>query len=244
MRLGLVQYDIAWEDRAESRRRIEALLADAAGCDWLVFPEMALTGFSMDPSRTALGAADHAFFRDLAVRAGAAVTYGGVEDGRNCCWTLDAAGNALDRYAKMHLFSYAGEHEHYTPGQAETAFTLGGLRARPSICYDLRFSPRFWRNAPETDLFIIIANWPRPRRVHWRTLLQARAIENQAYVIGVNRVGNDPKLAYAGDSLVVSPGGEILLDCGDTAGLHCLDIDPAAVAQTRQGFPLLRDRIA
>jgi len=89
---------------------------------------------------------------------------------------------------------------------------------------------------------VVIANWPRPRRTHWKTLLGARAIENQAFVVGVNRVGNDPRLEYAGDSLVIGPDGSVLLDCEEATGLLCLDIDPEVVNRVRRSFPVLQDR--
>ena len=110
------------------------------------------------------------------------------------------------------------------------------------MCYDLRFADEFWGLAPDTDCYVLVANWPAPRRDHWRALLKARAIENQAYVVGVNRVGHGGKLDYAGDSAVVQPFGETHEADGPTEQTLVRDVDPAVVAETRARYPFLTDR--
>ena len=136
----------------------------------------------------------------------------------------------------------AGEHRRYTSGKNKLLVEYQGWRVNPQICYDLRF-PVWCRSRNDFDLQIFVANWPGPRRLAWRTLLQARAIENQAYVIGVNRTGTDGKgLHYTGDSLVIAPDGEIILDAGDRAGVFSTELDLNRVREWREAFPALGDR--
>jgi predicted amidohydrolase len=117
------------------------------------------------------------------------------------------------------------------------------VRVSPFVCYDLRFADEFWAVAPRTDCYLVVANWPASRRHHWRSLLVARAIENQAYVVGVNRVGVDGNgLAYAGDSMIVDPLGEVLASASEIETIVMADIDPAVVADVRARFPFLADR--
>ncbi len=114
------------------------------------------------------------------------------------------------RYRKIHPFSFAKEHEHYGAGSDHITVDVEGLRCTLFVCYDLRFADEFWGRAEQTDAYVVVANWPERRRHHWTTLLQARAIENQAYVVGVNRVGHGNGLDYSGDSRIVDPWGEVL----------------------------------
>jgi predicted amidohydrolase len=148
----------------------------------------------------------------------------------------------LGRYVKRHPFRSAGETDHYAPGTEYLVLEWNGFRVAPLICYDLRFPESFrvcvCRGA---ELFVVIANWPAVRREHWRTLLAARAIENQAYVVGVNRTGGDPAHAYAGDSLIVGPHGEVLADAGPDEGTVAATPDAAALRAYRSHFPALRD---
>ena len=147
-------------------------------------------------------------------------------------------------YNKLHPFTFSGEDKSYCAGESRQTITIGDLRISPFVCFDLRFANDFWALAHDTDCYLIIANWPASRRVHWRTLLHARAIENQAYVIGANRFGEDPNVSYCGDSMFIDPFGEVLADTGDAAGTTVIsaDIDPERVAQVRQDFPFLADR--
>jgi predicted amidohydrolase len=148
----------------------------------------------------------------------------------------------VTRYAKIHPFSYAGEHEHYCAGERVVTADVEGLRVTPFVCYDLRFPEPFRLAAAETDLFAVVANWPEERREHWRTLLRARAIENQAFVAGVNRVGDGGRLHYAGDSAAISPLGEILAEGGDREKVLFAEVEPTAVQRLRSRFPALNDR--
>jgi omega-amidase len=155
---------------------------------------------------------------------------------------LAAPDGALHRYAKIHPFTYAGEEQHYAAGDRHVAVDVDGLRVGLFVCYDLRFADEFWAMAPDVDAYVVPANWPESRREHWRALLVARAIENQAYVIGVNRVGEGDGLAYAGDSRIVDPLGRVVAEAAGSEALLIADVDPAVVADTRKRFPFLRDR--
>jgi predicted amidohydrolase len=145
-------------------------------------------------------------------------------------------------YDKIHPFSYAAEHDHYAAGEGAVTVDVEGVRVTPFVCYDLRFADVFWAAAASTDVYVVVANWPEGRRLHWQVLLQARAIENQAYVVGVNRVGTGDGLDYAGDTRVVAPDGEVLGAAARGESMVLADLDPAVVADVRERYPFLRDR--
>jgi predicted amidohydrolase len=155
---------------------------------------------------------------------------------------LAAPDGALHRYAKIHPFGYGAEHEHYAAGDAFLTVGVEGVRCSFFVCYDLRFADEFWPLAPATDCYVVPANWPASRRAHWSALLRARAIENQAYVVGVNRVGEGGGLAYAGGSVIVDPLGEVLADAGEAECVATAEVDPAHVASLRTRFPFIADR--
>ncbi len=117
-----------------------------------------------------------------------------------------------------------------------------GVRCTFFVCYDLRFADEFWVRARETDCYVLPSNWPAARRDHWMTLLRARAIENQAYVVGVNRVGQGGRLTYAGDSMIVDPFGELCAQAGDGEAILTADVDPERVRSVRAEYPFLQDR--
>ena len=156
---------------------------------------------------------------------------------------LAAPDGTVHRYRKIHPFSYSGEHERFDAGDGFVTVDVDGVRCSLFVCYDLRFADEFWALAPDTDCYLVPANWPAKRRDHWRTLLRARAIENQAYVVGVNRVGEGGGLEYVGDSAIIGPFGEELADGADAGEAVLLaDVDPAHVASIRERFPFLTDR--
>ena len=246
MNVGLFQYDPVWENRAASREKILSILArrdEPAFPDWLVFPEMTLTGFSNDSSKTTLEDSDVEFFRNLALVHRTAITFGGVAAGKNLSITIGSDGVERARYEKNHLFAFAQEDRHYRPGSGVCEFDIGGVRIRPVVCYDLRFPYLFWERTSEVDLYVVIANWPEARSHHWRSLLTARAIENQAYIVGVNRIGSDPLSQYAGDSRVIDPAGEVQLDCGNHEGMFVSSISVECVRDIRRRMPFLKDRL-
>jgi predicted amidohydrolase len=206
-------------------------------------------GFSMAAERVAEpeGGRSATFLRDEAQRHGVWIAGSiperpsGAERPFN---TLVLAGPAgeVHRYRKIHPFSYAGEDRHYGAGDRHVTVGVEGVRLTLFVCYDLRFADEFWATAPATDAYLVVANWPDKRRHHWQGLLVARAIENQAYVVGVNRVGSGDGLAYAGDSRIVDPMGEVLAAGAGQETLLLAELDPARVRETREALPFMRDR--
>ncbi len=158
------------------------------------------------------------------------------------CLVLAGPDGTVHRYRKIHPFSYAGEHEHYAAGDKHVTVMVEGVRLSLFVCYDLRFADEFWAVAPDTDCYVVVANWPSPRREHWRTLARARAIENQAYVVCANRVGKGDGLDYTGDSAVIDPMGAATEAPESTEAVLIADVDPEIVAETRARFPFLVDR--
>lgn len=251
MQLAGLQLDIAWEDKAATCARIRELLRkqppEKGGL--LVLPEMYATGFSMDVATIAEpeGGPAASFLAELA-RTYGVWTIGGLVQrdadgkGHNLALVCDPTGREVTRYSKLHPFCLGAEQAHYRRGDSLCVLPWQGFTIGLFICYDLRF-PEAFRQAVRrgADLLVVIANWPAARAHHWRTLLTARAIENQAYVIGVNRIGRDPHLAYSGDSLIINPRGELLADGGDKAGCIQAELDSELIRGYRRGFPALQD---
>jgi omega-amidase len=249
MKVALFQYDIKWEDKSVNKDRINLILDEYTGeaPEWIIFPEMSLSAFSMNPEKTRLIDDDFDFFRRIAKSKRCFISFGGIKDLKNTVFTIDSTGNLINEYSKLHLFSYGNETSSYKAGSEEFAlehrsFILKDLKIVPAICYDLRFAYMFWDYAPKTDLYFVIANWPASRREHWMTLLKARAIENQAYFIGVNRVGRDKDLQYSGDSLIIDPFGREVLNCSSNEGLFVADLDIEIMKTVREKFPFIKDR--
>jgi omega-amidase len=251
MNVVCIQFDIAWEDKPANFAAVRGLLAQTSVPPGalVVLPEMFATGFSMNVAAIAEGPdrPTEAFLAETASTLGAFVLGGVVtraDDGRglNQALLVGADGRAIGRYTKMHPFSFAGEDRHYAGGDHPLAVALADTRLAPFICYDLRF-PEVFRTAAAggAEVLAVIASWPAGRQEHWRTLLQARAIENQAWVVGVNRVGSDPNAAYAGGSLVVDPWGTVVADAGPGPCAMAANMDLPALRRYRQEFPVLRD---
>ncbi len=246
-----VQLDIAWENKDVNFRKVRALVeaaAPAAG-SLVVLPEMFATGFSMNLAATRQGPAreDESFLAGLAREHGVFVVGGVVSSGagamgRNEAVVFSPDGALLARYAKIHPFSLGGEAQGHERGAEIVTFEWGGFVVAPFVCYDLRF-PEIFRAAARrgASLFVVIALWPVKRQQHWLTLLQARAIENQAYVVGVNRVGAEPDFSYSGRSVVVDPHGVIIADAGEREHVLAAALDCEVVAAWRRDFPALRD---
>ncbi|HEX9303007.1 MAG TPA: carbon-nitrogen family hydrolase [Thermoanaerobaculia bacterium] len=249
MRVALLQMDLAWEDVLENHRRAAGLLEQAAagGARLALLPEMFSTGFSMDSRRISQppGGPSESFLREQAARLGlwilASVPESGEPSPRNMALLASPSGSVV-RYAKIHPFSYAGEDRAYTAGDRVVTAEIDGVRVTPFVCYDLRFPEPFRTAAADTDLFAVVANWPDQRREHWRTLLRARAIENQAYVVGVNRAGDANGLHYAGDSAAIAPLGETIVEADEREQVLFCDVDPEVVKKLRTRFPALEDR--
>ncbi|MDK3255106.1 carbon-nitrogen family hydrolase [Blastococcus capsensis] len=251
MRVAAVQHDIVWEDREANFGRLGPQVgrAAAAGAELVLLTETFSTGFSMTPGIGEPEGGPSAQF--LAAQAaehgvwvgGSCPEIAGDGDLPYNSFVLAGPDGTTHRYRKLHPFTHGGEHERFRAGEGPVTVEIGGLRVTPFVCYDLRFADIFWRAAPDTDLYVVVANWPAARRLHWQTLLQARAIENQAYVVGCNRVGTaGDGTEHAGDSRVVSPMGELLATAAGAETLVLADVDPAEVAATRDRFRFLPDR--
>ncbi len=251
MRIIGCQVDIAWEDKSANHRQVRALVEQARPRPGalVVLAEMFSTGFSMKVPRVDEGQArpSEGFMarlaRDFGVYVqGGVVNRGGDGRGLNQSVTFGPNGEELARYTKIHPFSFAKEDKWYAGGTGPLVFDWEGIKVAPLVCYDLRF-PEVFRHAVRqgAQLFTVIANWPAARTSHWTTLLQARAIENQAWVIGVNRCGKDPWLAYSGRSLIVDPRGVVVADAGDGEGTVSAELDLEELLAYREQFPALAD---
>jgi len=256
MKIVCCQLDIVWEDKAANYARVQALIERAAPDEGslVVLPEMFATGFSMNVEVISdSGSRETAMF--LAAMAskykvhmiGGVVTTAPEGRGRNEAAVFAPSGAEVARYCKIHPFSFGEESNHYVGGARIALFDWGEWAVAPFICYDLRFPEVFRAAVRHTDghagaqLFTVIANWPAVREEHWITLLKARAIENQAYVAGVNRCGSGGKLAYSGRSLIIDPRGQVLADAGGEEGTITADLDLPALLAYRREFPALND---
>jgi predicted amidohydrolase len=251
MRIAAVQHDIVWEDRDANFERLAPQVGRAvgAGAELVLLTETFSTGFSMTPGiGEAEGGPSARFLAGQAAEHGVwmAGTCPEIAPGEELpynSFVLAGPDGTMHRYRKLHPFTHAGEHERFRAGEKPVTVEVGGLRITPFVCYDLRFADVFWKAAPETDVYLVPANWPSPRRLHWQTLLQARAIENQAYVVGCNRVGTaGDGTEHAGDSRIVSPMGELLATASAVETVVLADVDPAEVAATRDRLRFLPDR--
>jgi omega-amidase len=246
LRVTLVQQPLVWADAAANREAFEALLAPLAGTtDLVVLPETFTTGFSMEVERLAeaSGGPTSAWLVRLAQRLDAAVTGSVItHDGAgyfNRLMWAEPESAALRHYDKRHLFRMAREHQHFTPGRNAWSVAWRGFRICPLVCYDLRF-PVFSRRRAELEyeLLLYVANWPAPRAHAWRQLLVARAIENQAYVVGVNRVGADGNgVPYQGDSAAIDYLGQPLAEAAAEPAVLTAVLDGARLRAFREKFP-------
>jgi predicted amidohydrolase len=215
----------------------------------LVLPEMFASGFSMNVAKTAQDESrpDERFVASLCKRYGVwcvagVVSRGAAGMGRNEAVVFSPDAELAARYCKMHPFALAGEDRCCEAGRDLVTFDCHGFTVAPLICYDLRF-PELFRAATRhgANLFLVIANWPDARAEQRLVLLRARAIENQAYVVGVNRVGDDPANHYAGQSIIIDPRGEVIARADDREQLLSAELDLAAADDYRTSFPWLRD---
>lgn len=254
LRVSMVQADTVWHDPAANRTLYGELVRPLRGTtDLVVLPETFTSGFSNDAIGDAesMGGTSVAWLRALADDIGAVVTGSMViaDQGRAVNRMLWAEpGGDLFWYDKRHLFRMADEHLRYAAGQERELWCCRGWRILPQVCYDLRFpvfSRNRWLDAEERgeyELALYVANWPSARRYAWRTLLRARAIENLAYVVGVNRVGVDGNgHSYSGDSAVLDPLGMPLVELGAQAQVVTTTLSAANLGAHRERFPALRD---
>jgi omega-amidase len=247
-----LQFDIAWENKPANFETVRRLLTEASPAknSLVVLPEMFATGFSMNTVAIAeeYGGPTEQFLAQTArqfsvwLLAGAAMR-GRDGQARNKALAFSPAGDLAAFYTKMRPFTPGGEKRHYSAGDRPAVFRWEECAVAPFVCYDLRF-PELFRaaaGAHRPELFAVIANWPDKRIAHWLRLLQARAIENQAYVVGVNRVGNDPFYQYPGRSVIVDFNGEFLAETGENEGAVRASLDLETLRKYRQGLPFLDD---
>ncbi len=254
LKVALGEYDIGWHDPTGSLDRAASIVDDASarGARLVVLPEMCTSGFTMDLDFAEPLAGEQvnrlcsiARSSDVWLVAGVPI----LDDGegpertaRNSALVIDPAGKIVSVYHKQRLFAYANEQRSYRTGDAPVTVEVDGVRVSPFICYDLRFPELFRRVASETDVILVIASWPAARRTHWDALLRARAIENQCYVIGVNRTGEGGSLVYDGGSAAFDPWGTPLEQSfGAEHGLGIVHVQSAEVDRIRTSYPFLAD---
>ena len=252
MRVAGIQHDIAWENPTATIKSVTPMVAAAAagGARLIVLSEMYSSGFSMAPERVAEAPegqsatflVESAAKHDVWVCASIPTADPDIERPVNRMVVASPEGIA-GTYDKIHPFTLGDEHNHYSAGKAPLTLDIEGVRTTFFICYDLRFADHFWNLASATDLYVVAANWPAKRRLHWQALLRARAIENLAYVLGVNRVGPDGNdMGHAGDSVLHSPLGETLASAAEIETVMFGEVDPVTVDEVRTRFGFLNDR--
>jgi len=251
-KVALAQIPVASEKPDKNLARAEAALREAksAGCRLVVLPELWATGYNLKNRERWASPIGKGLFAEAARLARTYRVYlqaGSLLCGRagryyNTAVLYDPQGRMLGRYDKMHLFRLMGEPKYLCPGWKPRTYALPWTRAGQSICYDLRFPELFRFYARRRcGLVFVPAEWPLPRREHWRTLLRARAIENQCFVLGVNRVGRHQDVRFFGASAVIAPDGTPLAEAGTRPELLIAEIDMRWVERLRNEFPVLRD---
>lgn len=248
IKVTIVQSDLLWHDKAWNLSRFENLLQPLSGqTDLVVLPEMFTTGFTMEPPALAedMNGAAVSSMKNWARELGADITgsiiY--VENNRyynRLVWAKP--DGRIFTYDKHHLFRMAGEEKIYTAGEEMLTVELNGWKLRPFICYDLRFPVWTRSNRLEYDAAVFVANWPGKRSHHWKSLLVARAIENQCYVIAVNRIGKDGHgNYYSGDSSIIDFAGKIVFSQADEPCVQTFELSYNEMADYRASFPAWKD---
>lgn len=250
--IGL-QYDIIWEDPVANRKKIDQLLAKRSeAVDIIVLPEMFCTGFTMNPQRFGeqIEGNTYHWMEKLAQDKNALVMGSTIirENGHFFNRFLAVSPDGLiGEYDKRHLFRLSNEDMHYKPGKEWVVLEYKGWHICPQVCYDLRFPVwsrnRVWDDEkPSYDLLVYVANWPEARIHHWDALLKARAIENQVYTVGINRVGRDGNnLNYTGSSVILNPLGDLIESAGSGENLIQAELDPEMLHHVRNKFPFWQD---
>ena len=247
MKISLIQMNLTWCDRDANLSRAEEFISANAGADVYVLPEMFTTGFCMEPNRIAepMDSSTLQWMRYMATKSNAAIV-GSVatiapEGGyKNRMYFVEPNGR-VTYYDKRHLFSYSGEDKHYEAGKERVIVEFRGVRFFLQVCYDLRF-PVFGRNRDDYDVALYVANWPDKRRMAWDILLRARAIENQAVVIGVNRVGDDPMCHYDGGTAAIDFFGFVAAQCdNEKEQVITYEVKMEELKHYRNKFPSLTD---
>jgi omega-amidase len=248
MKIALIQYNPEWENKEANKKKILSMIKDIEGTDLFIFPEMTLTGFTMksgEMSETIQGDS-YRFFAAIAKEKLSNIFAGVIERRNNRNYNtlihIKSDGLLVKLYRKVHPFSYSDENKYYFAGSKPAITKIRKWNVGLTICYDLRFPELFRKYGKKrTHLIVNIANWPDTRIEHWRTLLKARAIENQCYVAGVNRLGKDPKLNYIGFSSVFDPMGKEVVAVENCEKVIVAEIDKNYVNEVREKFPFLDD---
>lgn len=242
----LIQSDIIWEDRISNLKKYQEKINQIESTDLIILPEMFTTGFSMSPKGISenMNGETIQWMKQNAHKMNSAICGSIIieEDSKyfnRFIWV--SPDGSIHHYDKRHLFSFAGENENYTPGNEKIIIEYKGWKICPLICYDLRF-PVWSRNSEDYDLLIYVANWPDKRKSAWKSLLTARAIENQCYVIGVNRVGEDSKNYYSGDSSLINALGETLYTNSHIEEIYSNTISKYDLNKIRTQLPFLNDK--
>jgi predicted amidohydrolase len=250
--ISIIQTKLFWEDKKENREMLQQkIMGISEKTEVVILPEMFTTGFSMKPEVLGekMDGETMQWMKKIAAEKKIILTGSIIieENGKyfnRLVWMLP--NGEFGWYDKRHLFAYAEEHSHYTPGNKKLIASVKGWKINLQICYDLRF-PVWTRQAPggsdlKYDLLINVANWPEKRAIAWKTLLQARAIENQCFVVGVNRVGEDGKeILYSGDSMIIDPLGEIIYRKNKEEDIFTYTLQKEKVDEVRSHFPFFND---
>lgn len=248
MKIALAQTNIEWENKQENFKIANDFANNAkkSGADMIFFPEMSFTGFSMNIQVT--GERDNETIEKMCTIAKSnniVIGFGWVsldgEKARNHYSVVDSSGNLISDYTKIHPFSYGKESQFFERGEKIIGYELLGYCFSTFICYDLRFPEIFQIASKNSEIIVIPANWPKARDVHWKALLKARAIENQSYILGINCVGNIGGVEYNGNSMAVSPNGDILTRIENSVGMIFVTIEKEAL-DIRKTFPVKNDR--
>ena len=250
MKIAIAQFDIIWNNPLENLKKIEEFAHEAStsGSNLLVLPEASTTGFCMEDIKIdEENGYTEKFFMNLAseLKINIIAGYFLMKNKRkqNVAKVFSRNGEILSSYSKIHLFSLLEENKHFSAGDTPALFNIENFCCSVFICYDLRFPELFRKVIPEAEVIFVLANWPSLRAQHWSCLLQARAIENQCYIVGVNRIGKDGNgLDYAGGSAVYGPFGETLLKTDNREGVVYCEIDREYLLDIRRKFPFLVDR--
>ena len=248
LRVSYVQADLVWEDPIANCAQLEESIQDLQGLtDIIILPEMFSTGFSMSAVGAEMASGPTVQWMKLQASRLQVMLIGSLkikESGQyyNRLLAVHPSGQ-IDSYDKRHLFAFAGEDQHFTAGNKRLIASVKGWKINLQICYDLRF-PVWLRNDPSDpyDILLVVASWPDKRALHWRTLVPARAIENQSYVIAVNRVGHDGnEVFHSGGSMCIGPNGNVFYYKPNDEDLYTFTISKEEIAKSRRIFPFLKD---
>lgn len=248
MIIAICQQEIKFENKELNLKNICTNITKAKNknADIVFFPEMSLTGFSMNIEKTSeKNSFNIQKIKDTAIKEKISVGFGWVkyidDKAENHYTVVSDTGEVISDYIKIHPFSYAGEDRFFYSGEKVVDFKINDVNFSTFICYDLRFPEIFQIASKKSDVIVIPANWPEKRKEHWKTLLKARAIENQCYIIGVNCFGYQYEIYYSGDSCVLNPNGDIIIEAKEKEDLLFFELQNDT-EKYRKDFPIKKDR--